>query len=88
LETLLVKAVAARLTKNDEGEVLFVPTRHRFIADWTILAIDWALLLRLRPFWALDLLACGFFVGGDYATVSNRIGCSRRVCKYFCEFGL
>jgi hypothetical protein len=60
LETLLVKAVTARLTKNDEGEILFAPARHRFIADWTIFAVNWALLLWLRLLCALDLLACGF----------------------------
>jgi len=88
LETLLVKAVTARITKNDEGEILFVPARHRFIADWTIFAVNCALFLWLRPLCALALLTRGVFVGGDYATVSDGIGSSRRICKDFCEFRL
>ena len=44
LEALFVKAVTANVTKSDEGEVV---TGHRFIADWTIFAVNWALLLWL-----------------------------------------
>jgi len=79
LETLPVKAVTTRLTENDKGEILFVPARHCFIADWTIFAVNWALLRRLRALGALDPLSCGVLVGGDNTTVSNRIGSSRRI---------
>jgi hypothetical protein len=88
LETLLVKAVAARLTKQDKSEILFVPTIHHFITDWTIFAVNLAPLVWLGLFGALDLLACSFFVRGNYASVSNRIGGSRRICKDFGKLGL
>jgi len=71
LETLLVKAVAACVTKNDEGEILFVPARHRFIADWTIFAVNLTLFLWLGPLCTVDRLASGIFISRDYATVSK-----------------
>jgi hypothetical protein len=74
-----MKAVATRLTKNDKGEVLFVPAGHHLITDWTILAINSALLFWLRARCTLNRLACAFFVGGDYANVGDGIRGSRGI---------